>query len=418
MSSIRRYFVIFGFAAICFGGLLEHPAVAAALTFAGSQFDLGDTFYPGYNFPQADIVPWRSDSEANYLSISSDIGNRYYGTAGYALFATRYSFPNADAHPPAANAVINPTTGDPNYPNIVNLPDFVTGSQILGARMAGGWGYALIDDPRMQAGFRQWTFDGTNYPPAAGPCPGESCNVTGVVPFVKLGIIDGLDVFGNNPTLQDPSKPVGIGNLTYRWAFQVGTNVPKTFRIGVMTDGLDSTNFTPTEVQLQQVTTAGGTPTVVQSSTTGAIPTSFGDGRDRFVDMHFFDITNAQSGDQFAFAVRGELGGGHSAGISGFSFDIVDPFVPAVAGDYNGNGIVDAADYTMWRDTLGQSVAVGSAADGDGSGTIDEGDYTLWRNRFGLTSGAGSISGGAVPEPSSAVLLLIALVLGTSRRLW
>jgi hypothetical protein len=248
-----------------------------------------------------------------------------------------------------------------------------------------------------------------------GPCPGESCNVTGVVPFVKLGIIDGLDVFGNNPTLQDPSKPAGIGYLTYRWAFQVGASVPKTFRIGVMTDGLDSTNFTPTEVQLQQVTTAGGTPTVIQSSTTGVIPTSFGDGRDRFVDMHFFDIANAHAGDQFAFAVRGELSGGHSAGISGFSFDIVDPFVPAVAGDYNGNGIVDAADYTIWRDTLGQSVAAGSAADGDGSGTIDDGDYTIWKNRFGLTSGGGSASSRAVPEPNSAVLLLIGLVIATSR---
>ena len=26
-----------------------------------------------------------------------------------------------------------------------------------------------------------------------------------------------------------------------------------------------------------------------------------------------------------------------------------------IVGDYNHNGIVDAADYTVWRDTLGQT---------------------------------------------------------------
>ena len=30
-------------------------------------------------------------------------------------------------------------------------------------------------------------------------------------------------------------------------------------------------------------------------------------------------------------------------------------YAPIVAGDYNGNGIVDAADYTIWRDHLGQT---------------------------------------------------------------
>ena len=145
---------------------------------------------------------------------------------------------------------------------------------------------------------------------------------------MKLGIIDGRDVFGNNPTLQDPSQPAGIGFLTYRWGFQVGANVPKTFRIGVMTDGLDSTNFTPTEVQMQQINTSTAIPTVVQSVTTGVIPTVLGDGRNRFVDMHFFDITNAHVGDQFAFAVRGELGGGHSAGSAASPLTSSTPLFP------------------------------------------------------------------------------------------
>src|SRR5262249_30108909 len=48
-------------------------------------------------------------------------------------------------------------------------------------------------------------------------------------------------------------------------------------------------------------------------------------------------------------------------------------------GDYNGNHVVDAADYTVWRDALGQTVAVGTGADGDGSAAVDAGDYNFWK---------------------------------------
>jgi parallel beta-helix repeat protein len=61
-------------------------------------------------------------------------------------------------------------------------------------------------------------------------------------------------------------------------------------------------------------------------------------------------------------------------------------------GDYNQNGIVDAADYTVWRNTLGQmGLTLFSGADGGGDGTIDDDDYSVWKSHFGETlSGAGS----------------------------
>lgn len=78
-------------------------------------------------------------------------------------------------------------------------------------------------------------------------------------------------------------------------------------------------------------------------------------------------------------------------------------------GDYNGDGIVDAADYTVWRATFGQTVTAHSGADGDGDGMVDDGDYQVWSNNFGATSpgsGAGARAGSAaVPEPSALVLL-------------
>ena len=56
------------------------------------------------------------------------------------------------------------------------------------------------------------------------------------------------------------------------------------------------------------------------------------------------------------------------------------PFPPQVPGDYNGDGTTDAADYTVWRNSLGY---VGShPADGNGNGQVDEGDYAFWKAHF------------------------------------
>lgn len=62
-------------------------------------------------------------------------------------------------------------------------------------------------------------------------------------------------------------------------------------------------------------------------------------------------------------------------------------------GDFNHNGIVDAADYVLWRKT-------------DNS----PGQYELWRANFGRSEfGAGQSSGiPGVPEPATVLLLLVA----------
>jgi hypothetical protein len=88
------------------------------------------------------------------------------------------------------------------------------------------------------------------------------------------------------------------------------------------------------------------------------------------------------------------------------SFDVLQP--GGQAGDYNADGTVDAADYSLWRNTLG-SAGNQLAADGDGDGMVDADDYAIWKNHFGQGPGAGSGgSASAVPEPASLLLLLLA----------
>ncbi|MFO0791585.1 MAG: dockerin type I repeat-containing protein [Pirellulales bacterium] len=81
------------------------------------------------------------------------------------------------------------------------------------------------------------------------------------------------------------------------------------------------------------------------------------------------------------------------------------------AGDYNGNGVVDIADYNYWRSTLGSINSL--AADGNNNGVVDAADYVIWRDRF---NAAGVGAGVAVPEPAVLGLLLAMGAPTVSRR--
>ena len=70
--------------------------------------------------------------------------------------------------------------------------------------------------------------------------------------------------------------------------------------------------------------------------------------------------------------------------------------VTGLAGDYNRDGVVDAADYVVWRIGLGT--------------TYTQNDYNVWRTNFQQTAGSGSVAStnAAVPEPTTLVLLMFA----------
>lgn len=79
-------------------------------------------------------------------------------------------------------------------------------------------------------------------------------------------------------------------------------------------------------------------------------------------------------------------------------------------GDYNDDGMVDAADYTVWRDSYGLTGSA-LAADGNGDEVVDAADYAVWQNNY--TSAATPVSASlsvTAPEPSSVVVLSAYLI--------
>jgi hypothetical protein len=79
-----------------------------------------------------------------------------------------------------------------------------------------------------------------------------------------------------------------------------------------------------------------------------------------------------------------------------------------IAGDYNGDGIVNSADYDYWRSTYGSVNSL--AADGNNDGVVDMADYVVWREHVG-SLGAGS----SVPEPGCLLLVITTFAASTIR---
>lgn len=87
-------------------------------------------------------------------------------------------------------------------------------------------------------------------------------------------------------------------------------------------------------------------------------------------------------------------------------------------GDFNGDDVVNIADYTVWRDNLGANDSVLAAGStNDGSGIVDAADYALWKASFGNTAAAAVAASQAVPEPGTCLLTLVGMLGLANRRI-
>lgn len=98
------------------------------------------------------------------------------------------------------------------------------------------------------------------------------------------------------------------------------------------------------------------------------------------------------------------------------AMDINQAAGSALAGDFNGDGLVNLADYTVWRDNLG--AADETPIDGAGNGLlgVDAEDYEVWKTNFGSTLPSATFQSIAAPEPSTLVAITCAGILILARR--
>ncbi|TWT95256.1 hypothetical protein Pla108_34000 [Botrimarina colliarenosi] len=89
-----------------------------------------------------------------------------------------------------------------------------------------------------------------------------------------------------------------------------------------------------------------------------------------------------------------------------------------LTGDYNHDGYVDAADYTVWRDTSGETGTESAHPDADHNHDfmVNGDDYTIWSGAYGAPNGSAPAPTAAVPEPAALALLAAGWLGGVARK--
>jgi fibronectin-binding autotransporter adhesin len=85
--------------------------------------------------------------------------------------------------------------------------------------------------------------------------------------------------------------------------------------------------------------------------------------------------------------------------------NVTELVLTAIPGDYNNDGIVNAADYTVYRDNVGQPG--GTLVNDPAGGVVGAAQYTQWATNYGATEPPASLSV-SVPEPTALLLAGIA----------
>jgi hypothetical protein len=167
-------------------------------------------------------------------------------------------------------------------------------------------------------------------------------------------------------------------------------------------DSLDSIAGTGNEVVMKieffnEFGGAFGTPDLIsQSQITIA---NGGSEQDVWLDHEL--VETAPSGAVEARLVFYFYQPGNQSGAVHLDRSAIEILPDSLLGDFNSDGIVDAADYVVWRKT-----------DGTQQG------YDAWLTHFGQTapSGTGAVEHATVPEPATLAMLIVAAVGWSFRR--
>lgn len=117
--------------------------------------------------------------------------------------------------------------------------------------------------------------------------------------------------------------------------------------------------------------------------------------------------TSSGPSDPLAFYYQTEDGGFQQGTVH---FGALADVPQILAGDYNDDGFVNAADYSVWRDAEGTSATLPNDAIG---GVIGPAQYSQWTTNYGATSVSSAV---ATPEPMSIVLVFATFAWQLGRR--
>jgi hypothetical protein len=193
-----------------------------------------------------------------------------------------------------------------------------------------------------------------------------------------------------------PGTPAGANFGEFCWycgdTFAYNGTGQTAFRAQLLTGsgGVDSTN----NVGIWAVDRAGALQLVARTGDQLDVDPGPGVNLRAVLDLKFWGGPGTEGGLSNGLSDNGQLA--FIATFTDYSYGVfVSNAVasPAVTGDINGDGKVDAADYVVWRKNPG--------------GIYTQNDRTTWRANFGQTvSGAGTVVNTAVPEPASIAMFI------------
>lgn len=110
-----------------------------------------------------------------------------------------------------------------------------------------------------------------------------------------------------------------------------------------------------------------------------------------------FDPGNIARDIDFVFHIVGDA--------FGFAGEV--RYLTGLTGDYNDDGVVNIADYTVWRDNLGANISLPNEDPTATPGVVTAADYEAWKSNFGASTAtvATASQQSVVPEPCSFSLV-------------
>lgn len=106
------------------------------------------------------------------------------------------------------------------------------------------------------------------------------------------------------------------------------------------------------------------------------------------------------------------LGSGLGSSSNSFQYFRVTSLSPValVAGDYSLDGKLDNRDFDKWRGVFGETSEMARYADGNGDGIVDGADYVIFRHAMAVTGSGDTLALSALPEPASLGLVVAGCV--------